>query len=200
MKYLLNINWFWLFFLSLLLLGCQQGKNKEESKINKYFDLPALVNKELSYYQKHPPSRITKWVYFKEEQEMQQQEPEDLETLKKIINSIDINKPAFLNSYTIEKKTISEPDMPGKIAVVNRLKEGEKGKIKYIKAFYNGKVQRENLLAVKALKRTDNFLYSFRQEIWLSLEDQHLKNVIFSGRQKILFFNYRKFKFRFQIR
>lgn len=173
--------------LFVVMPGCSNSSD-EAFEIDKYFDLMGLVEQEISYYEKNPPSDISKTFNFEGDQETQEESIDKLSDIKAILETAQINKPGYRGVYKINKDfNISRSDTLYSV-VENNLKQDETANVQSLKAYYTGSPKNDNLYAILIHKKRENFLYNNNQLIYLTMKRGNLSKIKIQGAQSILFF------------
>lgn len=179
--------------------GCAPDNEDDAFRIDKYFDLMALANEQLQYYDSNPPSTIQKTFFFQNEKESQSQDLDKLSEIKEILETANINKPGYRGVYEIQKSFETNGFDTNFSVIRNLLKKGESANVQELKAYYNGPPNKDKLSRILIHKKRDNFLYKNTQIILLNFEAGHLRKLMLNGKQSILFFEPERFKMSIKV-
>ncbi len=186
-------------FCFLMNCGCAPENKGDAFRIDKYFDLMAIVEDQLKYYDSNPPSNIQKTFFFQGKKETKTQKLDKLKEIREILETANINKPGFRGVYRIEQSFEASGRDTHYSVITNTLKKGESANVQELKAYYTGPPKTENLLSVLIHKKRDNLLYKNTQTIRLKFKAGNLRKLTLNGKQSILFFAPERFKMTIEV-
>lgn len=177
--------------LPLLFTGCQEPALEagELSLLN----VDELVADQFAYLSEHPPLRVEKLLLMEDQEEVQTADTTELQTVARLLKEIDLNRPAYVNSYEIDT-------IPGDINVVEyRAREEENIAVRQVRYFYRtggaGKVP----VALLVIKRSSNPLYQSLQLIDVRFEDGLLQRAEVEGWQDVIFMEPSRYRVAYRI-
>lgn len=168
----------YLLILSVFLTSC--GAENQEGQTKKYFDLKGLIEQQIQVLQKRKPM-IQKTISMAENSENQQIKSVDWAKELELFTQADLNKPAFISSYTIDSSANGMKYV---------LKETEKLPVKYLTITKVG----GKTTQIEALVSNENYLYQSEKHLKLSLINEQLSDYQIDGFQKVVFGDKKDFK------
>ena len=174
----------------VVLSSCSQSNNQQEFYIDQYFDLKAMMDRQVAYYQDSAAGwQLSKTVRFDTNKETQVQDVDSLGEVREILETAIINKPGLRGAYKVKwDYGISSRGDTTYSVLSNVLKPEEEALVKVLKVFYKGPPSRNNLYRVHIYKNTDNLLYANAQLIVLQFQDGWMQMLKMEGNQQILNF------------
>jgi len=164
----------------LLIIACTSSR---EDTIDKYFDVPGFINRQIEELDKKD-AQLHKKVRFGDESEILTVSDLDITQWQKefrIFKEHDINKPVLVDAYTVELGT---DHLGNKIATYNLIDKGSSGILK-MQINYDSEDQ---VSAWSSSFQEDNLLYSnFRELILTTGEEGILDGYRVNGYHKLMF-------------
>lgn len=173
----------YLLILSAFLTSC--GAENQEGQTKKYFDLKGLIEQQIQVLQKRKPV-IQKTISMAEKSENQQVKSVDWAKELELFTQVDLNKPAYISSYTIDSSANGMKYV---------LKETEKLPVKYLTITKVG----GKTTQIEALVSNENYLYQSEKHLKLSLINEQLSDYQIDGFQKVVFGDKKDFKINSKI-
>lgn len=149
-------------------------------KVNKYYDLKGLVERQIEALKTEKP-RVQKDILVNESSENQTVDSLDWSKELEFFVQADLNKPAFVSSYQVDSSSMG---------VKYILKDSEKLPVKFLDIRRMG----EDGINVEALVSNTNYLYDTERHLQLSLKQGQLLDYQIDGFQKVVFGKKKMFK------
>ncbi|WP_435352647.1 hypothetical protein [Emticicia sp. SJ17W-69] len=169
-----------LFFISLLLFGCNESSSNENTP-KYYYDLAGFINQQISQLSKNQP--ITwKNLLIGEKTESIQTKDIDWKKELELFLQADLNKQSYQLSYTKDSTQNK---------VVYQLKKGENLPVKVLKIEFD---QENSPKHIDALIQVANYLYKSEKNLSMDLDKKQLKNYQIKGWQELFIGQKKNFK------
>jgi hypothetical protein len=170
-----------LVYILSLMIGISACQSESaEMKVNKYYDLKGLVERQIEALKTEKP-RVQKDILVNEGTENQTVDSLDWSKELEFFIQADLNKPAFLSSYRVDSSSMN---------VKYFLKETEKLPVKFLEVNRMG----EDGVEIRALVSNSNYLYDTERNLKLSLKQGQLIDYQIDGFQKVVFGKRKMFK------
>ncbi len=173
-----------IFALLVSLVGCNSESNNDAAHNEKYYyDLSGLLNKEIVYLSVAKPT-ITKLTGLNGEKETIKTAQVDWNKELELFNKLDINKPAYKNSYTtqrVDSLTTAYALIPSEKLTVRNLIIQLDSNLVTPSHIYGDVV-------------SENKLYESTRKFSLHFSNGHLASYTVEGYQKLMFMDKRPFQ------
>lgn len=187
------------FLCGLLLLGaCQEPEKKTISPVNnKYFDVPGFIREQVTLLQARKPTAVkTVQEAGKQIETKTLQNPNWNKELE-VFAELDLNKPAFRNSYNITRQTNSD----GAVTEIYQKKPDTDGDIQSLTVT---KSANQQVQAIRAVRQSSNMLLTSSTEMQLLCDTKtgtsYVRSFRISGQQTPIVFNTLRYVIVTQIR
>jgi hypothetical protein len=168
------------YILSLMIGFSACQSESAEMKVDKYYDLKGLVERQIEALKTEKP-KVQKNILVNENAENQTVDSLDWSKELEFFIQADLNKPAFVSSYRVDSSSMS---------VKYFLKETEKLPVKFLEVNRMG----EDGVEIRALVSNSNYLYDTERNLKLSLKQGQLIDYQIDGFQKVVFGKKKMFK------
>jgi hypothetical protein len=168
------------YILSLMIGFSACQTESAEMKVDKYYDLKGLVERQIEALKTEKP-KVQKNILVNESTENQTVDSLDWSKELEFFIQADLNKPAFVSSYRVDSSSMS---------VKYFLKETEKLPVKFLEVNRMG----EDGVEIRALVSNSNYLYDTERNLKLSLKQGQLIDYQIDGFQKVVFGKKKMFK------
>jgi hypothetical protein len=168
------------YILSLMIGFSACQTESAEMKVDKYYDLKGLVERQIEALKTEKP-KVQKNILVNESAENQTVDSLDWSKELEFFIQADLNKPAFVSSYRVDSSSMS---------VKYFLKETEKLPVKFLEVNRMG----EDGVEIRALVSNSNYLYDTERNLKLSLKQGQLIDYQIDGFQKVVFGKKKMFK------